>query len=164
MFERFDEILTDRQAGVARALLRGDSVKEIAQALSLSPSTVQEHKRAALAKLGCEDTRELFEKFAPEGIESGIYGRSRYTGSPKRVSERVPGQHFGDRNDTGVRTFRDAATFGQFTDTEHRVVPEALDGKDAVRNRLVMMVKLLVGILAIIALLLTVFQSLGEMV
>ena len=47
-------ILTERQTEVVRLLSLGCTVKEAAKILKLSPSTVDNHKTAAMARLGTD--------------------------------------------------------------------------------------------------------------
>ena len=47
-------ILTERQTEVVRLLSLGCTVKEAAAILQLSPSTVDNHKTAAMARLGTD--------------------------------------------------------------------------------------------------------------
>jgi len=47
-------IITDRQKQVVRLLSLGCTVKEAAKILKLSPSTVDNHKTAAMARLGTD--------------------------------------------------------------------------------------------------------------
>ncbi|WP_345712282.1 helix-turn-helix transcriptional regulator, partial [Kineococcus glutinatus] len=51
--------LTAREADVVGAMLRGDSTQEIAQALHLSPYTVQDHFKAVFGKLGVSSRRQV---------------------------------------------------------------------------------------------------------
>lgn len=51
--------LTARETRVVRAMLRGDSTHAIAQALHLSPYTVQDHFKQIFAKLGVTSRREV---------------------------------------------------------------------------------------------------------
>lgn len=51
--------LTERQLDVLKLLASGDSTKEIAAKLNISPYTVGDHKKALLDKLDCKSTSEL---------------------------------------------------------------------------------------------------------
>lgn len=56
--------LTPRQAEVLRLVARGHSDKEVAQALKLSPRTVEMHMNGALKALGCRTRAEATHKAA----------------------------------------------------------------------------------------------------
>lgn len=67
--------LSDREAEVARLILRGHSSKEIARILGNSPETVKVFRKRIHTKLGLATSAELFSLFlsalcaAPHGTE-----------------------------------------------------------------------------------------------
>ena len=60
--------LTEREIGVLRAIARGQSTKEIARTLGISPKTVDNHTQSIFAKIGVK-TRGGATLFA---IEHGL--------------------------------------------------------------------------------------------
>ncbi len=77
--------LTARQREVVRLLSLGCTVKEAAAVLKLSPSTVDNHKSAAMARLGT-DKLALLTRLALKLKISSM--RDRLTASEKRKSGR----------------------------------------------------------------------------
>ena len=77
--------LTERQREVVRLLSLGCTVKEAAAVLKLSPSTVDNHKSAAMARLGT-DKLALLTRLALKLKISSM--RDRLTTSEKRKSGR----------------------------------------------------------------------------
>ncbi|WP_342245662.1 helix-turn-helix transcriptional regulator [Pseudomonas sp. OTU5201] len=63
-FNRFGgDCLTDREAEVARLILRGHSSKSVAHELAISADTVRVHRKNIHAKLGISSQGELFSLF-----------------------------------------------------------------------------------------------------
>ncbi len=77
--------LTKRQREVVRLLSLGCTVKEAAKILKLSPSTVDNHKSAAMAKLGT-DKLALLTRLAIKMRISSM--RDRLTPAERRASGR----------------------------------------------------------------------------
>jgi DNA-binding NarL/FixJ family response regulator len=77
--------LTERQREVVRLLSLGCTVKEAAKILRLSPSTVDNHKSAAMARLGTDKLALLTRLALLNRITSM---RDRLTPSEKRKSGR----------------------------------------------------------------------------
>lgn len=62
------QVLSPREREVAQHVVNGRSSKEAAQALGLSPRTVEVHRAAILRKLGVRTTAEMVARLiAPEG-------------------------------------------------------------------------------------------------
>ena len=55
-------MLTDREREITQLLLRGHSVKSVANELRIAPGTVMVHKRNLFAKLGITSQYELFSR------------------------------------------------------------------------------------------------------
>ena len=66
--------LTDREAAIVQAMLRGESTHAIAQSLFLSPYTVQDHFKSIFEKIGVSSRREVATRV--------FYGQYLGTGSP----------------------------------------------------------------------------------
>lgn len=77
--------LTKRQREVVRLLSLGCTVKEAAKILNLSPSTVDNHKSAAMAKLGT-DKLALLTRLAIQMRITSM--RDRLSPAERRVSGR----------------------------------------------------------------------------
>jgi len=77
--------LTERQKEVVRLLSLGCTVKEAAKVLGLSPSTVDNHKSAAMARLGT-DKLALLTRLAIKLRITSL--RDKLTASEKRKSGR----------------------------------------------------------------------------
>jgi DNA-binding NarL/FixJ family response regulator len=77
--------LTERQIEVVRLLSLGCTVKEAAKILRLSPSTVDNHKSAAMARFGT-DKLALLTRLAIQNKLTSM--RDRLTASEQRKSGR----------------------------------------------------------------------------
>lgn len=64
------EVLSVREHEILRYLARGQSVREIAESLGLSPKTVANHQSAIKLKLGADTPIELLRKAGELGLES----------------------------------------------------------------------------------------------
>jgi len=78
--------LTERQKEVVRLLSLGCTVKEAAKVLGLSPSTVDNHKSAAMARLGTDKLALLTRLAVKLRINTSL--RDKLTTSEKRKSGR----------------------------------------------------------------------------
>ena len=78
-------ILTERQTEIVRLLSLGCTVKEIAKILKLSPSTVDNHKTAAMARM-CTDKVALLTRLAIKLKISSM--KDKLTPAEKRKSGR----------------------------------------------------------------------------
>ena len=65
--------LTNREARIVELVASGSSSKEVAQVLSISPSTVETHLESAKIKLGARNRPNLIAR----AIASGIVGVCR---------------------------------------------------------------------------------------
>lgn len=65
------EALSARELEVLRQIVRGRSVREIAEVMGLSPKTVANHQSALKQKLKAETAIQLLRKAAELGLESG---------------------------------------------------------------------------------------------
>ncbi len=78
--------LTERETAVVQALLRGESTHAIAQALHLSPYTVQDHFKAIFEKIGVSSRREVASRvFYGHYLEGYQEQRIGVDGSPLRA-------------------------------------------------------------------------------
>ena len=70
--EAFQKVLTNRELEVLQRLTEGQSDREIAKHLGISPETVASHRKSLRKKLGVHDDRGL----VAYGREWGIFGES----------------------------------------------------------------------------------------
>ena len=64
----YEDIFTSREIEVIHKLSEGKNFKEIADALFVSPHTINTHKKNILNKSGCSNTAELMTKCIREGV------------------------------------------------------------------------------------------------
>ena len=64
------EILSNREFEVLTLLASGDSIKEIAARLSLSPKTISGYRARALEKLDLKTTADLIRYGVRHGLDS----------------------------------------------------------------------------------------------
>lgn len=70
-------LLSPRERQVLQLLLGGDSRKQVASKLSLSPHTVSDHLKEIYRKLGVATRGELLSKFIPGGTHAGEWASLR---------------------------------------------------------------------------------------
>jgi DNA-binding CsgD family transcriptional regulator len=70
--------LSDRECQVVRLVLRGSSTQAIAQQLSLSPLTVQDHLKAIFDKMGVRSRREIAGRIFFDQSFSKMIARQRH--------------------------------------------------------------------------------------
>ena len=155
--------LTDRQRSVTVGLLKRQTLKEIALDLGISPSTVDEHKRAAMRAFGASNTKELIEAFIRHGYAARILHPEKPTGADLRVPVPPIPDDPGAQDGPGIFRFDDAMSFHATAPwlKEKSAVPEALDGDNAVRNRLALIGAFAGGILLLLIVGIAAFQALS---
>jgi DNA-binding CsgD family transcriptional regulator len=63
-----DPSLSQRELEVLRCISRGDNTKQVARALSISPSTVRTHVERVFRKLGCSTRAAATLKASAKGL------------------------------------------------------------------------------------------------
>jgi DNA-binding CsgD family transcriptional regulator len=63
-----DQSLSQRELEVLRCISRGDNTKQVARALSISPSTVRTHVERVFRKLGCSTRAAATLKASTRGL------------------------------------------------------------------------------------------------
>ena len=157
--------LTERQFTVLEGVAHRKTIKKIANEMGLSPSTVNEHLSAAKRRAGAHSTDELvalyFEDRATSKTDSGST-RTIDTGADFRVGEARETSQSPLQGDADWLTMADSGALRSSFfagSNEPNIVPEELDGSDAVLLRLVHIAKLTGFILAATVLALVALQS-----
>ncbi|WP_120716334.1 LuxR C-terminal-related transcriptional regulator [Tsuneonella amylolytica] len=168
-----DRELTDRQRAVLDGIDRRLPLKAVAAELGISESRVNQHVRTLKELYGVGSLPELVDAWRagegyspPEPPPLPTAGPSR---NPAWRTPEVPeasdvGQNEG-RVQPGQFVLSDASFFAieaPWTRDEPRVVPGALDGRNAIVLRLAVIIGLAFGILAAIVLVVTASLSLSE--
>ncbi|WP_428028004.1 response regulator transcription factor [Altererythrobacter sp.] len=157
--------LTERQRAVAKSLVRRTPYKVIAADLGIAESTVNDHIRALRRKFDANSTRELVETLLDTDLAGTGY--PQFGGETKNRVERfgVFGE-FPARNDEylladSASVFTDAASIWP---SEPLVVPEELDGPDAIWPRLQAIVKTISLILIVVVLTVAALNGINSLV
>lgn len=158
--------LTLRQRTVVQGVAFRKPIKKIANELGLSPSTVNEHLSAAKRRVGATSTDELvafyFNKLHDPATPLSC------TGPKKRVENATSPRSRSGQDDHGLLLMSDAGSFlGEPSwplNDQPKIVPEELDGRNAILFRLVHIAKLTGLILAAFILAVLALQSAGSLI
>ncbi len=169
--------LTEKQRAILHALFLRTPIKKIAADRMISPSTVNEHIRAAKQKLGAASTQELMEIYY--GLQ-GYHANSAEKNAPEDGARTTPIDDTGPKNrvhhtahipEKADRDHRNSFLLNDTmtamveapwaTQHEPSVVPEELDGPHGLLPRLVTIAKIVLAIFAAVTLALTALQSLS---
>ncbi len=145
--------LTERQQAIASSLIRRTPYKVIAADLGIAESTVNDHIRALRRKFDANSTRELVEALLDADLTKTL--PPQFGGETKNRVERFQKvEDLSARNDEYLL----ADSAGGFFESEcvwpnePLVVPEELDGPDAILHRLQAIGKTIALILATLVL------------
>ncbi len=157
--------LTTKQREVLDLLLDNRTSKEIARVLGISESAVNQRIEPLRQKAGGLSRAQLARAYRAT-LQTEPY--KRFTGQNFHLSQPgVPASETGEEPTTSPSqaafpaASEHAGTAGDRP--EPRVVPEVLDGADAVRNRLLYSLKVAGLILAVLVLGMAVARSVGEL-
>ncbi|WP_336987258.1 hypothetical protein [Altererythrobacter aquiaggeris] len=162
-------VLTEKQREVMIRIDRRMPIKVIAGEMGVSETRINQHIRALKDIFGAGSLNELVELHRTRAAAQDLpdddpYSFSQYT------NNQVPGSGAEPQTVDRVATHKypsapaaapPKAAAGQMG-KEPRVVPEALDGENAVLYRLAIIIGLAVGIVAAIVLVLTAALGVGE--
>ena len=167
--------LTDRQREVLERIDRRVPIKVIAGDLGVSEARINQHIRALKDKFECESMNELVERYRANSFEKteasqpknppeDPYSNPLYRNSQLSDEPIFPDQ--GSRVDPGKIAFADAHHVlidAPWTKSrEPVVVPQILDGDNAVLRRFAAMVGIAFGIVAVVILVVAAAVTVSE--
>ena len=159
--------LTNRQRSIVQSLVRRTPIKQIAHELGIAPSTVNDHIRQAKRKLEVGTTSELVALFLRD--EESVLDSPPIGGqTKKRIVRPEFGIHEMGKDDSEYLVLSDAVSFANAAPwtigLEPRVLPEELDGPNAILPRLLAIGKTVALILAAVILSVAALESIQGLV
>lgn len=159
--------LTARQRSIVQSLVRRTPIKQIAYELEIAPSTVNDHIRQAKKKLGVNTTSELVTlvlRDEDNAFDGPLIGGQ----TKKRIVQAGSGIQTTGKDEPEHLVLSDTVTFPNtapwMIGLEPRVLPEELDGPNAILPRLLAIGKTVALILAAVILSVTALQSVQGLV
>lgn len=157
--------LTDKQAAVALGLLRRTPYKMIAGELGIAESTVNDHIRALRRKFDVSSTQKLVERLLTTEL---VAMSTPQNGGQQKTWVETPiffGEHSQQNDEFLLADVSCAISSTDFDwPSEPSVVPEELDGPDAVLPRLLAVAKTIVWILAALVLTIAALNGVNSLV